>query len=199
VNRWRSIGIKGRERPSIDGGKTVQGKTQLEDLESRLVRGAVGGAFAGLLFLLANMWYADSQGLPAVAPMLDISTIFHFSDQPEVSPENVAIGLIVHMALSMGFGMAFALAVPLLTNARMLIAGALGFGIALYLFNFQVLGRLFFEWFQEGPNQLFELFIHAAYGLLLVPFFASSLRPRVSEQARSRSPASPPAYEMRTP
>jgi len=164
----------------------VQGNTHLADFESRLLRGAVGGAFAGLIFLLANMWFADSQGMPAVAPMLDISTIFHFSDQPEVSPENVAIGLIVHLTLSMAFGMVFALVVPLLTNARTLVVGAVAFGIALYLFNFQVLGRLFFEWFQEGPNQLFELFIHAVYGLLLVPFFASGLRLGEATQARRR-------------
>jgi hypothetical protein len=164
----------------------VQGKTHLEDLESRLVRGAVGGVFAGLIFLLANMWYADSQGMPAVAPMLDISTIFHFSDQPEVSPENVAIGLVVHLTLSMAFGMVFALVVPLLTNARTLVAGAVAFGIVLYLFNFQVLGRLFFEWFQEGPNQLFELIIHAVYGLLLVPFFASALKFGEAREAHHR-------------
>jgi len=164
----------------------MRDNAQLERFESRLVRGALGGAFAGLLFLLANMWFADSQGMPAVAPMLDISTIFHFSDQPEVSPENVVIGLIVHLALSMAFGIAFALVVPLLTGARTLVAGAVGFGIALYLFNFQVLGRLFFEWFQEGPNQLFELFIHAVYGLLLVPFFASALR--LGEATESRRP-----------
>jgi hypothetical protein len=47
-----------------------------------------------------------------------------------------------------------------------------------------VLGRLFFEWFQEGPNQLFELFIHAVYGLLLVPFFASALK--LGEATESR-------------
>ncbi len=165
----------------------MQGNIRLEDLESRLVRGAVGGVFAGLIFLLANMWFADSQGMPAVAPMLDISTIFHFSDQPEVSPENVAIGLIVHLTLSMAFGIGFALVVPLLTNARMLVAGAVGFGVALYLFNFQVLGRLFFEWFQEGPNQLFELFIHAVYGLLLLPFFASALRRGEATETRRPS------------
>ena len=42
--------------------------------------------------------------------------------------------------------------------------------MALYLVNFQVLGRTAFPWFQEGPDQLFELFAHASYGLLLVPF-----------------------------
>ena len=27
-----------------------------------------------------------------------------------------------------------------------------------------------FEWFQEGPNQTFEVFAHLGYGLLVVPF-----------------------------
>jgi len=36
--------------------------------------------------------------------------------------------------------------------------------------NFQILGRVAFEWFQEGPNQTFEVFAHLGYGLLVVPF-----------------------------
>jgi hypothetical protein len=65
--------------------------------DARLARGVVASLAAGLLFLLANMWYADSQGLPAVAPLYDISTIFHFADEPQPSPENLAVGLIVHL------------------------------------------------------------------------------------------------------
>jgi hypothetical protein len=34
------------------------------------------------------------------------------------------------------------------------------FGLMLYVVNFQILGRLIFEWFQEGPNQTFEVFAH---------------------------------------
>ena len=39
--------------------------------------------------------------------------------------------------------------------------------------NFQILGNTIFEWFTnpQGPNQGFEVFIHAVFGLLLVPFF----------------------------
>ena len=35
-----------------------------------------------------------------------------------------------------------------------------------------ILGNTIFEWFTnpEGPNQGFEVFIHAIFGLLLVPF-----------------------------
>jgi hypothetical protein len=65
------------------------------------------------------------------------------------------------------------LAVPLLRDARMVALGAVGFGVALYVVNFQILGRTAFPWFQEGPDQVFELVAHAGFGLLLVPFFLS--------------------------
>jgi len=29
---------------------------------------------------------------------------------------------------------------------------SVAFGLILYIVNFQILGRLFFEWFQEGPT-----------------------------------------------
>jgi hypothetical protein len=154
----------------------MQPSAFLDGLDARISRGAIGGLVAGLVFLLANMAYATSQDLPAVAPMLDISTIFNVQDQPVASPENIVIGLVTHLTLSALFGMTFALIVPALRGPRAVVLGAVAFGVALYVINFQILGRLFFEWFQEGPNQLFELFIHAVYGLLLVPFFASALQ-----------------------
>lgn len=149
---------------------TTATTTLLRGLDDRLSRGVVAGLAAGFLFLLANMWYADSQDLPAVAPLYDISTIFHFSEQPDPTPENAVIGLVVHLALSAGFGAALALLAPLFASRRMLTAGALAFGLVLYLVNFQVLGRIAFEWFQEGPNQTFEVIAHLGYGLVLAPF-----------------------------
>ena len=59
--------------------------------DARIARGVVAGTAAGLLFLLANMWYADSQGMPAAAPLYDISTIFHFADKPQPSPDEIAL------------------------------------------------------------------------------------------------------------
>ncbi len=55
----------------------------------------------------------------------------------------------------------------------LLALGGIGYGLLLYLVNFQVLGRIFFEWFTNpmGPPQGFEVLIHAVFGLLLVPFF----------------------------
>jgi len=149
----------------------------LRNLDRRIAYGVVGGTFAGLLFLLANMWYADSQGLPAVAPLYDISTIFFFTDKPDPQPVNAAVGLIVHLTLSGAFGAALAALAPLAKGAARLVGMGAAFGLVLYLVNFQILGRVAFEWFQEGPNQTFEVFAHLGYGLLVVPFlvrFASS-------------------------
>lgn len=150
------------------------------DLDRRLAYGVVGGTFAGLLFLLANMWYADSQGLPAVAPLYDMSTIFYFTDKPDPQPINAAVGLVVHLTLSAAFGATLAVLAPLARGVARLAGLGAVFGLALYVVNFQILGRIAFEWFQEGPNQTLEVFAHLGYGLLLVPFlvrFAGAARP----------------------
>jgi hypothetical protein len=148
----------------------------VEHLGDLLARGAIAGFAAGLAFLLANMGYATTQGKPAVAPLMDISTIFHGSDQPaSMTPTSdmIATGLVTHTALSIVFGMVFALLVPFLRNLLMLTVGGVVFGLAVYLVNFQVLGNTVFEWFTnpKGPDQWFELLIHGAFGLMLVPFF----------------------------
>jgi hypothetical protein len=59
---------------------------------------------------------------------------------------------------------------PLARGALRLVGLGAAFGLVLYLVNFQILGRVAFEWFQEGPNQTFEVFAHLGYGLLVVPF-----------------------------
>jgi hypothetical protein len=166
---------------------TFDTNSLLRGLDERLARGVVAGLAAGLLFLLANMWYADSQDLPAVAPLYDISTIFHFSDRPDPVPENAVIGLVVHLTLSAGFGAVFAAFAPMFTSRRALALGAVAFGLALYVVNFQILGRVAFEWFQEGPNQTFEVIAHAGYGLVLAPFLLSYAVAMELEPARVRA------------
>jgi hypothetical protein len=152
------------------------------ELGDRVARGTVAGVAAGLAFLVGNMLWATKSDLPAVAPLVDISTIFNFDDVANPTTENMFIGLVTHLTLSAAFGVAFALLVPLLRDVRLLTLGAVAFGVGLYVVNFQILGRTAFPWFQEGPDQVFELFAHAGFGLLLVPFFLSrrftATRPR---------------------
>jgi type IV secretory pathway TrbD component len=165
----------------------------LRDLDRRIAYGVVGGTFAGLLFLLANMWYADNQGLPAVAPLYDISTIFYFTDKPDPQPINAAVGLVVHLTLSAAFGAALAALAPLARGAGRLMGMGAAFGLVLYLVNFQILGRVAFEWFQEGPNQTFEVFAHLGYGLLVAPFLVRFASTTAEQHAASHASAARPA------
>lgn len=152
----------------------AQGRQPVAGLGDRLGRGVVAGIFAGVIFLFAQMgWAVENLDKPAVAPMLDISTVFNNVDVPAATSANVVIGLVTHLTLTMLFGIAFALIVPLLRTNLLVLLGGLAFGVLLYVLNIQILGRLIFEWFTNpaGPPQVFELFIHAVYGLLLAPFF----------------------------
>ncbi|MGH2780078.1 MAG: hypothetical protein ACRDL4_07000 [Thermoleophilaceae bacterium] len=160
---------EGASRAGYDAAEAA--RPARAEVGDRVSRGTVAGVAAGLLFLVANMLWATKSDLPAVAPLIDISTIFNFDDVASPTTENMFIGLVTHLTLSASFGVAFAMLVPLLRNMRMLAAGAVAFGVALYLVNFQILGRTAFPWFQEGPDQLFELVAHAGFGLFLVPFF----------------------------
>ena len=163
------------DRRSIDPLAPPPG-TLAPRLGDWIARGALAGLAAGLPFLLAEMGWATRSGLPGVAPMLDMSTIFHGTDKPTMDPmlipADVVIGLVTHLNLSLAFGIVFALLTPLFRNALVLLVAGIAYGIALYVVNIQILGRVFFEWFTSPMiDQSFQLFIHAVYGLLLVPFF----------------------------
>lgn len=145
-----------------------------------ITRGAIAGLTAGIGFLLANMGYATTQGKPAEAPLMDISTVFHGTSKPagmKPTTDMVATGLVTHIGLSILFGISFALLVVasarILRNPLALTVGAIVYGLALYVVNFQIFGNTVFPWFTNpaGPNQGFEVGIHAAFGLMLVPFF----------------------------
>jgi uncharacterized membrane protein YagU involved in acid resistance len=172
------------KRPILDEAQREPGVSSARALRWHVgdlfTRGAVAGITAGFVFLLANMAYATTQGKPSLAPFMDISTIFHGTDKPaSMTPtlDMLATGAVVHITLSIAFGVVFALLVgafaPLARNWLVLAAAGVLYGLALYVVNFQILGNTIFEWFTnpQGPNQGFEVFIHAVFGLLLVPFF----------------------------
>lgn len=151
-----------------------------------LARGTVAGLFSGFVFLLATMAYVASTGKPPAAPLAAISTIFHNTDRPmpAMTPfgaDNLVVGFITHLSLTLVFGIGFAILAALLlreVNVAVLAAAGVVYGLVLYVVNFQVFGRVFFEWFTDpmGPPQGFEIFAHAVFGLLLVPFFMGAGR-----------------------
>lgn len=151
------------------------------DIGAWFSRGMAAGTTAGVGFILANMWYAVAHDKPPVAPFLAISTIFHGSDMPAQDPAAIpadaVAGLVLHLGLSILFGIGFAILLALIPRLRHplpLVVAALVYGLALYVVNFQILGRTLFPFFTNpaGPNQLLELIVHPLiFGLLLVPFF----------------------------
>jgi hypothetical protein len=145
------------------------------DVGGLLARGATAGIVAGMAYLLANMWFAASQGSPGISPLYAISTVFHASNAPVLAPTEPILGLTIHIALSLGFGMGFAvLLVPWLRNLPALVLGALGYGLALWVLNTQILGRTVFPLFapERLSDLIFTLLSHVLiFGLLLAPFF----------------------------
>jgi hypothetical protein len=148
----------------------------------RIYHGAEGGLVAGLAFILADMGWSRLHGQPATTPIHGVATVFNISDRLVRTPDDLAIGIFTHAWLSALFGMVFALLLPA-TGAHLwryaqgelrtlFLAGAL-YGIALYLFNYQLLGHLLFKWF-TGPHRpafVISVLVHVIYGLVLAPFF----------------------------
>jgi len=163
--------------PELPASRAVLVTAQAGEL---ITRGAVAGLTAGTGFLLGNMGFATTQGKPAEAPLMDISTVFHGTSKPAAmtpTPDMVATGLVTHLGLSILFGISFALLVAafarMLRNPLVLALAGVLYGLALYVVNFQIFGNTLFPWFTNpaGPNQGFEVGIHAAFGLMLAPFF----------------------------
>jgi hypothetical protein len=83
-----------------------------EQVAARLLRGAVGGILAGVVFAAVTMWFADSTGGKASMPLHMISTIVKGDKAMAAGSTSVGLGLVVHLVLSALFGVLFALAVP---------------------------------------------------------------------------------------
>jgi uncharacterized membrane protein YagU involved in acid resistance len=177
----------------------VVGTTRREEtLPARLLRGAVGGVLSGVVFAAVTMWFADSTAGKADMPLRMISTIVKGDKAMAAGTTSVGLGVVVHLVLSVLFGMLFALAVPRLrTNGTIALAGTL-YGALLYVVNFLLLAPLAFTVFRDA-NQPFELFAHVVFGTLLgFAFFSSGARrgePVVSIQrprGNAGGAASPP-------
>lgn len=131
-----------------------------------LIRGAVGGVAAGVVFAVVTMWFVDSLGDPARMPLLMIAAMVQGEEALMNETASPVVGALVHMVLSAMFGLAFAaLTLRMRTNAAVAIVGAV-YGVLLYLVNFKVVSPLLFPWFGDA-NQPFELTIHVVFGALL--------------------------------
>lgn len=131
-----------------------------------LVRGALGGVVAGLVFAVITMWFTASMGQPARMPLMMIAATAQGQDALMNGTASPMVGVVVHMVLSVVFGVVFAaLATRLPSTATVAVAGAV-YGVVLYLVNFLVIAPLIFPWFADA-NQPFELVIHVVFGVLV--------------------------------
>lgn len=155
-------------------GKKVGQKD--EALVGRLVRGAVGGVLAGVVFAVVTMWFAAATGGQATMPLHMISTIPLGAAAMQAGTTSAGVGLAMHLVLSVLFGVVFALVVPALrTNGTVALVGTV-YGAGLYVVNFWIFGQTVFPVFAMA-NQPFELFAHVVFGTLLsFAFFGSGVR-----------------------
>ncbi len=140
--------------------------TAAGSLVSRLVRGAVAGIGAGIVFVAITMWFADSMGDPARMPLHMIATVVQGDDAMMQGDTNATVGAIVHVVISAGYGVAFAFVLPWLRTNAMIAAAATVYGALLYVVNFEILAPWLFTTL-DMANKPFELSVHIVFGALL--------------------------------
>lgn len=156
-----------------------------------LVRGAVGGLLAGVVFIAITMWFSVSNGNPALMPFLLISTEILGPSAVQQGDANASLGMLIHAVQSIGFGIVFAFLVrSLRDNGKIAIAGTV-YGLAVFFFTFVILAQLV-PWFRafQNANYPFEFFAHMVYGTLLsFAFFGSAERSTSAETGARTSRA----------
>jgi len=159
------------------GGAVAHSKVTAETtLSGRMGRGTLGGIAAGTIFAGIEIWSAISNDLPVRAPFLAISTIVLGDSALTTGEANVLIGLLVHTAISIFYGMLFGLLTPVLrTNGTVALAG-LAYGALIYLIDLQLIAPIWFPLFTTG-DQSFSLLVHLLFGIVLgIAFFSADIR-----------------------
>lgn len=160
-----------------------------------VLRGAIGGLAAGVLFGLLQMWFLADADLPADTIIHMIATIVQPDEYFATGQTSLAVGWAVHVGLSITYGAIFGLLCSEFESNVTRVWTACVYGAFIYMINFLVLAPLLYPVFQTA-NQPFEGTVHVVYGALLIPFVV-----RWSGRRVTSGPALPPiaaAYERRT-
>jgi hypothetical protein len=144
---------------------------------------AVGlGIAAGVVFAIVEMVAATAAGLPANTPLRLFGSIVLGRAALSVSFEFVAIaGLVVHLVLSAGYGAIYgALNARVSPKRRGRIAdqafAGILYGSAIWLVNYQLVGRIAYPWFLDMPQDI-QWLVHALFfGLPLGLMYAALAR-----------------------
>lgn len=134
-----------------------------------IVRGLVGGAVGGAVFIVVTMWFFTTMGAPANQPLRVIASIVQGKDALANGTADVWVGWVVHIVLSLAFGVGLALIVRGIPSDGMRAAIGLAYGGALFVVNFLILAPLVFDPLTNA-NKPFELFAHLVFGSVAVLF-----------------------------
>lgn len=145
----------------------------LERPGPRLFAGAVGGFLAGVAFIALTCWYSATLGNDPLAPFRVIASM---APAPDVIP-TLWLGMALHSALSVFFGMVFAAFTALTRGNGTLMPAGFLFGGLIYVINFQILARFVGQFAAfRGVNQPFEVAIHLMFGGLVAMFLLRRTR-----------------------
>ena len=192
----------------MSGEGTVQSRqsrsTRWDTRRYMVLRGAIGGLVAGVLFGLLQMWFLADAELPADTIIHMIATIVQPDEYFATGQTSLAVGWAVHVGLSIAYGAIFGLLCSEFESNVTRVWTACVYGAFIYMLNFLVLAPLLYPVFVEA-NQPFEGTVHVVYGALLIPFVVRWSGRRVTsgpelppiaaayERRRASAPVSPPA------
>jgi hypothetical protein len=130
--------------------------------------GAIGGVLAGLIFPMYEMAAAAILGMDPFMPLRMIGGIALGSQalEPGFSlPVAGAAAMVVHMALSIAYGLAFAVIIArLVTSGALMVAAGAVYGTLLWLVNFYVMANIFgWTWFPQGTDPVVQFIGHAGF------------------------------------
>jgi uncharacterized membrane protein YagU involved in acid resistance len=161
-------------------------------------QGVAGGIISGIIFAMAEMILNVLLGKPFFGPLKLISSIV--LGIQAVAPtyplaSAAVVGLIVHMVMSMIFGLTFIYLLAAVRQVqaptgRLLVYGAL-FGIALWVVNFLILAPVLFPQFTK-VNQFWNgFFAHTFFFGTMIGGYVSIVKPKhevVQGQGAGRTP-----------
>lgn len=146
--------------------------------------GLIAGLFAGVVFAVFEMIAAAAMGASVLAPFQMFASVLLGVRAMEGSLTLgvFLVGLIVHFVLAGAFGALWGTIVRAVSPEVRQSFGAhsalaAGYGLALWLVNFQIIARILYPWFLAA-NQLVQIVLHmVCYGLPLGLFLVARLRP----------------------
>ena len=169
--------------PDTTPATSAGGPAHRHGLSRWLGWGALSGFLAGAAFMALQSWFAVSIGQDALAPYRTVATLV---EGPPPALATAGIGMVVHAALSVLFGLLFAAALaPLRRRSAGWFAWAgLLFGGVVYVVDFQIFARNvgYFSAFQ-ATNQPLELAAHLVFGAVLAALLLLA-KPRAAARTK---------------